>query len=33
MITIDKATVENLLLDWLHDLGCAVAHGPDIAPD
>ena len=33
MTTITEAEVEQAALDWLSDLGWAVAHGPDIAPE
>ena len=33
MTTLTEADVESAALDWLSDLGWAVAHGPDIAPD
>ncbi|MDD9994593.1 MAG: type I restriction endonuclease, partial [Dehalococcoidia bacterium] len=33
MTTITEAVVEQAALDWLHALGWAMAHGPDIAPE
>ena len=33
MTTITEAVVETAALDWLRDIGWAVAYGPDIAPD
>ena len=33
MCPITESTVEQAALDWLHELGYAIAHGPDIAPD
>ena len=33
MTTITEADVERAALDWLSDLGWAVAYGPDIAPE
>ncbi len=33
MISITENHVENAALEWLFELGYAVAHGPDISPD
>ena len=33
MTTIAEADVEAAALSWLQELGWAVAHGPDIAPE
>ena len=33
MTTLNEADVEQVALDWLNQIGWAVAHGPDIAPD
>jgi type I restriction enzyme R subunit len=30
---ITESTVEQAALDWLHDLGYTVAHGPDVEPE
>ena len=32
MTAVDEAQVEAVTLDWLKDLGYAIAHGPDLAP-
>lgn len=33
MSGVSEANVEEAALDWLRDVGWAVAYGPDIAPD
>lgn len=33
MTTITEADVEQAALDWLSDIGWAVVHGPEIAPE
>ena len=33
MSSIAESDIEEAALDWLAELGYAVLHGPDIAPD
>ncbi len=33
MTTLSEADVEQAAIDWLHALGWAIAHGPNIEPE